>query len=479
MEKKTISRGLCLYLAFFLVFLLTGFCFRPVQASAASEPSFVALSYEQTLALYGSSFDVSYYRVNQNDTISCKAVFAGTTDNYTPASDIDDLSFKSKVFFPPVYGNTTQYTNNDYGYGGLVYAILPNDGVGGINGWYTPWQSWQQSNTGDHANISIDFPITFTGISRFVQPFFWTIGTYTTQQADRSSLSFTTSSGLYSVTPARALSSGTAFNRFGYGVGSLFWSNPRVSLWSDVPERLLQNFALLFADLGESDYSTVFDISAMHYTLNNVYGVPVIGRPDSSYDRFGDITFTLSGYCPFIIVGRPRIYGYVPPETTTAPATTRPPTGGSAGTAVTYVTPQPVDLSTLESGVAAIVNEQIDMNANLDWIGNNVYIGTNNLAFICDMLDKIYAKMVADGQIAVNLVSADSLHTMPADVHTQLHAAIQGFTTSQIPDAGNGYTFFNDLYSHFTSDSLSFFGVFGGFSLAFSVIAWFIFRGRH
>lgn len=479
MEKKTISRFLSLYLASFLVLSVIGSFFRlvPVRASAVSDsPSFVTLTYEQTLALYGQSFDVTYYRLNQNDTVSCKAYYCGTTENYCPTSSLDDLSFKSKVFFPVDYSGN-QIGSDEYGQGGLVYAICAASPAGG--GLSIPFTSWQTSNTGDHANVSIDFPITFTGISRFVQPFFWTIGNYA-QQADRSSLSFTTSLGLYTTTPARAAPSGTSYQRFGYGVGSLYYqNNPRFSSWSDVPERLLMNFGLLYSDIGESDYSTVFDVSAMHFSLNNVQALSVEGSGDFGfYDNFGGVSFAIDGYVPFIIIGRPKIYGYVPPETTTAPATTRDPSGVGVGTAVPYVTPEPVNLSTLESGVQAIVGEQIDANANLDWIGRNIYTSTNNLAYICDMLDKIYAKMVASGEIAWNPQLQTGLQPSfyGTDVRSDMESIIAGHTTATVPTNINTQ-FVKSAFSYIWEE-IPFACYLGGLSLVLSVASWVIFKGR-
>lgn len=128
--------------------------------------------------------------------------------------------------------------------------------------------------------------------------------------------------------------------------------------------------------------------------------------------------------------------GYIPPATTaaTTAATTRreysvlPP----QSTAPAHT----VDLSNLESGVAAIVQQEQEINNNLEWIGYNVMGGVNNLAYICNRLDDIYRDMVKSGQIPSNLFPMDG--TLLDDIQNGLTS----YTTARIPtDAAAGLTF--------------------------------------
>lgn len=467
-KKRSLFKSVRLFLRAALTVAVCGYAFHRCSMVAHAD-TFRRLTIEQTLALYGTEFDIQYYRVNQNDTISAKAVFCGSTSDFSPRSFINSLSFKSYYFYD--LNTHRALTNEDFADGGLVYAVIPS--YAEVSDYTNGFDSWQQSSTGDHANISIDFPITFHGISRFVQPVFWTIGS-SNIQAERSSYIFTSTLGMLSNTACRSAASGTLQARLGMGQMSLL--NPAPATWSDVPERLLQNVACLFADLGNPDLSDIFDITGIHYSLNNVYGVPC-----ESSDSFGRIAFSpwvgheYDAYTPFIVIGRPALYGYNPPVvTTTAPVTTPLP-AVSGETGATY-TQQTVDLSNLESGVAAIVQQEIYNGDTLDWIGENQRRAVNNLATIIDQLNAIYAKMWSDGEI-----NADSGLEPPAPEVLQSFVssalAAQSGTTTYIL-SGIFAPYFGIGASFAASDTFLPWVYVGGFVMVFAVVCWFVFYGR-
>lgn len=445
------------------------YAFHRCSMSASADSTFRRLTVEQTLALYGTEFSIQYYRVNQNDTIAAKAIFCGSTIDFSPRSYIDSLSFKSYYFYD--MNDRRALTAEDFGAGGLVYAVVPADSE---SGQYTAgFGNWQQSSTGDHANISIDFPITFHGISRFVQPFFWTIGS-SNIQAERSSLSYSSTLGLLTNTACRASASGS--QQFRLGMGQMSLLSPRPTAWSDVPERLLQNVACLFADFGNPNLSEVFDITGIHYGLNNVYGVPV-----ESSDVFGNISFAPAlgadhdAYAPFLVIGCPALYGYNPPVvTTTAPITTPlPAVSGETGATFTQ---QTVDLSNLESGVAAIVQQEIYNGDTLDWIGENQRRAVNNLATIIDQLNAIYAKMWSDGEItAESGLEPPAPEVLQSFVSSAL--AAQSGTTTYIL-SGIFAPYFGIGAAFAASDTFLPWVYVGGFVMVFAVVCWFVFYGR-
>lgn len=161
-----------------------------------------------------------------------------------------------------------------------------------------------------------------------------------------------------------------------------------------------------------SAFGTVSDDNILAATFTAMYDSNSIMFPQQPHFDLDTISVTWAsaggitgsavtgGYTDlYFAIQCPRIYNYTPPvvTTTTPAATTRrqytlqPP----QSTAPAHT----VDLSTLESGVAAIVQQGLQANNTLDWIGNNAYIGVNNLAYIADRLDDIYAAMQQAGQI--------------------------------------------------------------------------------
>lgn len=174
-----------------------------------------------------------------------------------------------------------------------------------------------------------------------------------------------------------------------------------------------------------------------------------------------NVTNASSGSDLWLVVTCPTLYSYNPPVVTTTDAPTTFPT-------------QTFPTATVPTGTDYDPHKIIIQNQNTQIMQLNLIIG---------QLDRIYNRMVNSGQIAVNLMPAEPLAELRTDIHSQIHDSLGSFTTSQIPsdyssDMQHSFSFFNDLYSRFTSGPLAFFGWLGIFSLMSIVVSWFIFRGR-
>lgn len=180
-------------------------------------------------------------------------------------------------------------------------------------------------------------------------------------------------------------------------------------------------------------FTAMYDNNAIMFPQQQQFDMDTITVTWASAGGIYDSAIT-GGYTDlYFAIQCPRIYDYTPPvvTTTTPAATTRrqytvlPP----QSTAPAYT----VDLSTLESGVAAIVQQGVQANNTLDWIGNNAYIGVNNLAYIADRLDDIYAAMQQAGQIPVD---------SSGELMSGVRDGLTSYTTARIPDdATAGLTF--------------------------------------
>ena len=97
MQKKTLTRFLCLVSVFCSVFWLTcsGFGSRPSdRAHAVTDTSF-QLSFEQTLALYGTQISANYYNSRTQQTSVIHFNYVGTTEQYKPSDWLGPMHYYS------------------------------------------------------------------------------------------------------------------------------------------------------------------------------------------------------------------------------------------------------------------------------------------------------------------------------------------------------------------------------------------------
>lgn len=438
----------------------------------------VTLSYEQSLALFGTTIEGTYYSQSLNLDIPCYAIYSGRSSDYVPSDH---------------WGSFYAYSYANWSYNGISGSSISNFPISDIadrdyliyricsTSYGTNWPSWSPSYTSGHYNFSCQFPFDVSGVSSLDFSLLFTSGEVpgyivTTNQCY---LNFHSSESFVNnfIPIGQARYSSRVWSTLTTVYKQVFFGgiqgNPPLTA-ADVPESCRVAVSMFPVSLSYSDNS--FSVSGFDLGLNGLGAIT-----NNEYTGFPGLD---NLYCPLLFVQCPTLTGYTPPVVTTV-NTTRAPTGGQPGTAVTGQSLQTVDLSNLESGVAAIVQQEQYNGDMLQWIGTNEMYAVNNLAYIADTLDKIYAQMVNSGQIAVNLIPADPLQTLSPGVHSQIAGALAAaegmYTTAVLPNEylpAAAVSFYSELYNRFTSGPLAFFGWLGILSLMLYVVCWFIFRGR-
>ena len=424
--------------------LLAGAALAVSAFCLAASAENVILSREQTAALYLRNASAAYY-ARKSD---------GTFTEYNLSWEIlntPTITGNGGLFSVGGYGDNssiaesynTLWTNSDYVFVRLKWPI---DETGVI----PPHQ-------GTNSYIKIDFALSLTGINGFYGNVLLTCGNYRRPSNNtawagvgRSEYQYNTSTG--TITQNTPVGSGGRPYRILTGLSQT------AGLIPDDDKLYMY---------GSSSNAPVIDSS----TPADLTSLSIIWRSPCAWGYFDHTVFdTIPSFV--IAIRTPQIYGYTPSTTTpaTTVATTRheysvmPP----QSTAPAHT----VDLSNLESGVAAIVQQEQEINNNLEWIGNNVMGGVNNLAYICNRLDDIYRDMVKTGQIPANMFPMDG--TFMDDIQNGLTS----YTTARIPtDAAAGLTFWAWLMGKFTA--VAFIGELAAFSAVLAVTYFILFRGRN
>lgn len=169
----------------------------------------------------------------------------------------------------------------------------------------------------------------------------------------------------------------------------------------------------------------------------------------------------------------PEIYGeFEPivittaPTTTTAPATTRPPYSGEPYVTTPLYTYNLLPIESNQQVQIDIMNENLQYNAG-------TFDGIN---IIIKQLDDIYNAIKASGKLTPEQIAG-----LEWDTEDLGNYVVNQLTTYTMASMN-----FNSVYRPFTSfmdifDSYNWldeFAILGGFSLAFGVFCWFVFRGR-
>ena len=465
-KRMKIGKLLCCFSAFCTVFLLTICSFDSIQVSADSENT-LTLTPQQALALFGTSIQVSNWNGTTSDTYTFN--YVGTTSQFA-TSDVltSDIPWSSCT---AVENERIHWYEQEC----LVYAAAGGyRNVSGMSGLLYGSGFWNESYLPAAASypsrFDIDFSLDLTGITSYTQNVFWTMDNWMYNQAQDSYARLVCGSGF------RVQNASVAQGSGGYLAQGFMNTYPTAGNQMPPSNSWNGRFAGILQDYSFDSADTV---SGLGLYLQSAASVTGLYGSSDSLTLYGTNFSGGEGLnISYIYLGLPKLGGYVPPVVTTA-QTTNPYSYGTA----TGHTNQTVDLSNLESGVAAIVQQEQYNGDTLDWIGTNTMITANNLAHIANTLDAIYSDMVRNGQIAVNLVPADPLRALDTNVHDQIHDSLSNFTTAQIPinyrsDMNGAFSFVNTLYTKFTSDGLAFFGWLGILSLTMYVVVWFIFRGR-
>ena len=424
----------------------------------------ITLSPSQTVALLGSEVEGVVHSSSAGN-VPCYAIPTGlVSSDYTPTGSFTNIFlYGSNSFqtYPTFNTAFPDFTGRQY----VIYAVSSTPRV--ITGWPS-WSASDSSSTSDftcsfslpiQSCTSMQFSVIYTGVG-YVGYYGGTYNTNCTLQKTGSVVGRHPLGQYYYDT--RIFSALWPFYNGSYGADA-----------SNVPENNRESVNLIPLDFSENEPCSV---SGFSLALNMVWAVDVDdGCP------LNDFLFTQGLKVPLLLIECPTISDYVPvttapPVTTTAPATTRReyPLGG----AQTAAPVQTVDLSYLESGVVAIVEQQLEMNNNLDWIGNNVMIGVNNLAYIANRLDDIYNRMWNEGELNLEYGFAPPTNQ---NLHDFVVSALATHTNTVSESSynlrGGMSTYFDIGNSLLSSPLFQPFVLVAAVGLALAVLAFVLFRG--
>ena len=365
-EVKKRRFSLRLIFKFILTFALCIYAlYRCSLRSCAAENDTVTLTPAQTLALYGTTINGLRYNEN-NEPVGCSFSYVGLSSDYVGSG-----SYGQNI---PILGDISGASTTTSNYCKtilqekpfLIYKYVWNSALGSIPLY-------------DSRKLYFSFQLTpnLAGITNYEGQFCFSCGGYQVQYpAVRSTALFNTTAGVK-----------TWQIQSGWGTSAV------LKTCLQAPDQ----YGVVPEDKELScTFTTNIDSNAVYFN-NERYNLSNIDFAWYGADGIRQSFVTGFNIEYYFYIQCPTIWNYTPPIVTTAATTRRP--DYSVLPPQSTAAPYTVDLSDLESGVAAIVAQEIEVNNNLDWIGSNIYIGVNNLAAICDKLDKIYAKMWALGEI--------------------------------------------------------------------------------
>lgn len=398
----------------------------------------VTLTPEQTAALYLHDATASYY----------VALSDGTYQQYSLTWEIlntPTITGDGSLFIAGAYGDNSsiaQSYSTLWGSSNYVFVRLK---------WPTEIHVVPPVQ-GTNNYIQIDFDFSLTGITGFYGNILLTCGNYN-RPSTNTSWAFV----------------GQSEYRYNTTVGTIIQNTPVGT--AGRPYRILTGLSQTAGLIPDDDKLYMYGSPVNTPIIDSsepadLTSLSVIWRSPCAWGYFDHTTYdTIPSF--IFAIRTPQIYGYTPPVVTTASQTTPAPTTYTLAAPATQTPAETVDLSHLESGVAAIVEQEIEINNNLEWIGENEMRAVNNLALICEKLDKIYAQMVNSGQVAID-------GTFRADIDN----ALTSYTTARIPpEAAQGITMLGGMWALFMGYSwIAGLAVLG---LALTVTYFVLFRGRN
>lgn len=392
------------------------------------------LSLQQTIALYGSEFEGTYYNADTGITSTVNFLLVGTSDNSVFAPE--------HTFGYNIYLDSTNITNSEIR--NQYYSWIAGDNDTRPNTPYVIYrcnflppiqESFVSSNDANHTNIALSFPVSFSGVTAFYQNIMYSART--TQGRNRSSVLLTSGGGGISTNALATTSQGTYYARFRTYFPSYDNGNESHMAW-------LNAFAI------RHETESTFNVSGQQLALNHCDVV----HPDDQLQ-----------YAFLLYVGCPSVDYGAEPETTTVPMQTRPIYTGTGVTTGAYT----VDLSNVESNQQQqiqIENENLNYNAG-------VFDGIN---IIIQQLNNIYAAMVNRGEIPVNLVAGLNPDIIDTDFMDYAAGVDETYTTATLPHStlANSKSFITMLFRKIETFEGAF--LLGSFALTLSVASFVIFR---
>lgn len=396
------------------------------------------LTPQQTAALFGSSCAIEYYNSRTGVTTEYTAELVGSTlqsnlwtfNGYQYAGDTIPYNARGDITSP------SQVTDNIYT-SALVYRA------------YIPYYdtNFISSMPRDRVNLSFDFSLNLSGLSRFRTTVFPSVNYGNTTGSSGNTGAFwqvNSSLGLLSGDPV------TTNNRYRY-----MWMYWGESTYTPDPSASARTaLACYNIDImGDS-----FSVSSLSIGVQHVRAISAsYVYPDYGYQQ------EQGGYYYFLLQC-PIIDGVLP-ETTLPPAhTTRPHDYSNYATTPANT----VDLSQIEE------NQRVQIEIEND--NRNYNAGTfDGINIIIEQLNDIYAQMQAHGEIAVDLLDGIHPDFLSSDMRADVRSALSSHTTARLPDVQSGKTFLGALFDWITQ--FRYVAAFAFFSLAVGFAAYVIFRG--
>lgn len=359
-------------------------------------------SLQQTLALYGTTIGGTYY---DNDA----GLTRNITFNYlTDSLHVGDMSDAQNLKIGTGGRMTTSQRAKLQATPYLVYVAEPADWGGGA---FVP--------TNSRVNVQLNTSVVMTGLNRFTQNICWTI--------NNTSLSNTRYTKYYMYNGDNLLSPSYNQNAVDGGAAWVYSSGARSYF-------LLEMYARNPATEPQPDenYQGKYGIVSWGYDNTDTQ----ISFNRQEYDFYNCGTVPNSG-AVYLLVGCPitRQDTILPPSpTVTTPVTTMPTTTTRpASQPAPYSSNTTSDLSGISADLARIIrNQELQMEYQ-DWIGTNQMYAVDNLALICEKLDKIYELMQKQGDIVVNIEN-----NIGTDLVDEIGAALSSYTTpASMPSFGD------------------------------------------
>lgn len=415
----------------------------------------ITLTPEQTFALIGSGLSGQAYNSTNQLYLDCYANYVGcTSSDFVPPNQGGNF-YNAGIgsSFPTLGVAIPNLTQRRY----LCYAVCPLRDKFAVG-----FPSWTQSDSSSRHDFTCNFPFSIQSCTQLQFSILYsasvTAGGYY-GNVNNSTVIVNTNSPVIARHPIGQANINSRF----FLLLSPFYK-PYNSLWADVPENNRISFAAVPLDYQGTE---PFSISGFSMSVNMLKGI----LSDSGNPFHNSLNDNM--YFPLIYIQCPTISDYVP--STTPPVTTRPP--ATAYTAESKPPSETVDLSYLESGVAAIVQQEIEQNQNLDWIGNNMAGAVNNLALISWQLDRIYSKMWENGEVPLNAgLQPPSNESLMEFMQSALATNTNNAQSTYNLRSGMS-TYFDIGNSLLSSPLFAPFVLVAAVGLALAVIAFVLFRG--
>lgn len=404
------------------------------------------LSPEQTIALYGASFDSTWYNKDTGLTSTVTFNCIGRSDTtWMPSDAPNGLNLNIQGFGNVSTANQTAYETMAQTAPFLIYS--------------TTITNYVYNNT---TNLTMQFslPVDLT-VTSYNGMFLSSIGSseyphnLTSNSNNKSTIIFDCS---FDSVVEREVA--TAYNYVSY----MFIPDTNEYSYNGAPpDSDMMHFQIWPGYLN----------NAITFPNDNTQNFSINGLSVNLKKAAGHVHSFVNPYCTiYFLIQCPTLGNYIPPVVTTTATTpitttTRSPyTGDYQATTAQFT----YDLSPLETNQInqiRIQNEQLQYESG-------IYDGIN---IIIQQLNDIYNRMVSNGEIAVDLVGGFDW-SINSDINGYINDNLTTFTMTQMDYTDlwiAPLTAYNALESY---NFLKPFAVVGLFSIGFGVFCWFLFIGR-